>query len=87
MKCQRANMPVCAAEQLLQCCSQILPEKQSSAHQYRGGCSLSLGLSLYGRVPDMHSVNFLAPSNRYVSAAHIPLQKVCAGTLSEIISK
>lgn len=66
-------MPVCAAAQLLQCCSQILLEKQSSAHQYRDGCSPSLGLSLYGRVPDMQSVNFeLFPLDMYLRSISSP---------------
>ena len=61
LKCQKASMSVCAAKQLLQCCSQILPEEQSSAHWCSEGYSSSLRLSFYGRIPEMQSVNVKLP--------------------------
>lgn len=69
--------------QLLHYCGQILPEEQISAHQYNDGCSSLLGLSPYGRVPEVQLVNFDLPQiDVYLQS--ISSKKVCAEILSEI---
>lgn len=76
-------MPVCAAEQLYSVVAKFCLKSKVQLINIEVAAVFHLGSPCMAEFQTCT----LAPSNRYLSAEHIPLQKVCAGTLSEIISK